>query len=122
VDIRRLIVALALSAAAIAGCGGDSTGTKQADFLDQHVAARQQSIKKAVKDGTLPPVALQMIRSDGTINISFIDGPKGDKDIVHTNGSTGPKLKWDLNRDGKIERSERTITERELYDTTLGLR
>jgi hypothetical protein len=120
--VRRLIVAMALTAAAFGGCGGDSTGAKQADFLDQHMAARQQSIKKAVKDGVLPPVALQMLRSNGEINISFIDGPKGDKDVVHTNGSTGPKLKWDLDQDGKIERSERTITERELYDATLGLR
>jgi hypothetical protein len=32
----------------------------------------------------------------------------------------GKKLVWDLNRNGKIDASERTITERELYDATLG--
>jgi hypothetical protein len=35
-------------------------------------------------------------------------------------GASGKKLVWDLNRNGKIDPSERTITERELFDATLG--
>jgi hypothetical protein len=56
------------------------------------------------------------------MNINFIDGPNNDRDVVRSSadGTTGKKLAWDLDQDGRIERSERTITERELYDATLG--
>jgi hypothetical protein len=122
---RRLIAVLAVCAVAAAGCGGSSSsdGALQAkEQADHYQANRQAAIKQAVRDGRLPPVALDMLRSDGEIDISFINGPKGDEDVVHTHGATGPPLKWDLNGDGKIGADERTITERELYDATLGLR
>jgi hypothetical protein len=125
---RRLIAGLAVCAAAAvaaAGCGGSSSDDGEAQAkqqADRYQANRQAAIKKAVADGRLPPVTLDMLMPDGEINISFIDGPKGDKDLVHTDGSTGPALKWDLNQDGKISAAERKITERDLYDATLGLR
>ena len=55
------------------------------------------------------------------LNISFIDGPNGDGDIVHTPGGSWQKLEWDLDHDGKVSAEEREITERDLYDATLGL-
>jgi hypothetical protein len=121
---RRLIGVLAVCAVAAAGCGGGSSsdGAVQAkQQADHYQANRQAAIKQAVRDGRLPPVALDMLRPDGEIDISFIDGPNGDQDVVRTHGATGPPLKWDLNGDGKIGANERTITERELYDATLGL-
>jgi hypothetical protein len=125
---RRLIGSLAVCAAAAVaavGCGGSSSddGDVQAkQHADRYQANRQAAIKKAVHDGRLPPVTLDMLMPDGEIDISFIDGPKGDQDVVHTHGATGPPLKWDLDQDGKISADERKITERELYDATLGLR
>jgi hypothetical protein len=124
---RRLttsIAVLAVAAGLAAGCGGDSASEDEAQakqVTDHHQARRQAKIKQAVQDGRLPPVTLDMLLPDGEINISFIDGPNGDKDIVHTQGRTGPKLKWDLDQDGKISAEEREITERELYDATLVL-
>lgn len=64
-----------------------------------------------------------MLQPDGTIDISIVDGPNGDEDVVRTGpgGESGPKLKWDLDGDGTISADEREITERERYDATLGL-
>jgi hypothetical protein len=125
---RRLIASLAVCAAAAvaaAGCGDSSSGDGEAQAkqqTDQYQAQRQAAIKKAVHEGRLPPATLDMLMPDGEINISFIDGPKGDQDVVHTHGTSGPPLKWDLDGDGKISAAERTVTERELYNATLALR
>jgi hypothetical protein len=72
--------------------------------------------------GDLPPVARYVLHPNGGLNVNFIDGPNGDNDVVRTGsaGTTGKKLVFDLNRNGKIDPGERTITERELYDATLG--
>src|SRR5262245_56361534 len=120
---RRLVILTVIATAALAGCGGSSDDGELAakQQADRYQTGRATAIKKAVDDGRLPPVALDMVRTDGSINISFIDGPNGDADIVRTHGATGPKLAWDLDGDGKISKAERTITERELYDATLGL-
>ena len=77
-----------------------------------------------MQQGKLPPVALHVLHPDGTLNVNFIDGPNNDGDIVHSgaDGTSGKKLVWDLNQDGKISKAERTITERDLYDATLGAR
>ena len=40
------------------------------------------------------------------------------RDANRYGGKTGKKLKWDLNQNGRIDRSERTITEQELYAAT----
>lgn len=109
-----LVVAAALLAA---GCGGDDEPP-----TDNSAMVRRENIINAVVDGHLPPVALMVYPWTQDVEINFIDGPNGDEDIVHTHGRRGPKLRWDLDEDGKIERDERTITERELYDATLKYR
>ena len=62
-----------------------------------------------------------MFDLNGRFDFRFIDGPKGDEDVIRSSadGTRGPKLRWDLDQDGRIGRSEREITERELYDATL---
>jgi hypothetical protein len=115
-----LLAAVVLGAA---GCGGDDD--PQSGEVEQMKAfeeTRTAQLEKLVSDGVVPPVATRLYNPNGTLNIDFIDGPNGDNDVVRTSedGASGKKLAWDLDQDGKIERSERTITERELYDATLG--
>jgi hypothetical protein len=120
---RRLILALSLLCC-VAGCGDDgATDAETKAAMDARQAERLEKVERAVDDGRLPPVVLAMFRPDGSIDISFIDGPNGDEDIVRSGegGRSGPKLEWDLDGDGKITADEREITERELYDATLGL-
>ncbi len=120
---RGLVIAALLIGAGVVGCGESSDGEVQAVQQAEHYqAARAATIRKAVDDKRLPPVTLDMLRSDNSIRVSFIDGPNGVRDIVHTHGADGPKLRWDLDQDGKISRDERTITEQELYDATVRLR
>jgi hypothetical protein len=85
-------------------------------------STRMAQLEKLVRDGIVPPVATRLYNPNGTLNVDFIDGPRGDNDVVRTSqdGASGKKLTWDLDQDGRIDRSERTITERELYDATLG--
>jgi len=109
-----IVVAAALLAA---GCGGGDEPPS-----DNSAEVRRENIINAVVDGHLPPVALMVYPWTQDVEINFIDGPNGDEDIVHAHGRRGPKLRWDLDEDGKIERDERTITERELYDATLKYR
>jgi hypothetical protein len=118
---RRLIV-LALAAAIAAGCGEDEPPAAD-DKVAKEQAERRAKVERAVEAGRLPRVALELFRPDDSVNISFVDGPNGDEDVVRTGagGESGPKLEWDLDGDGKISADEREITERELYDATLGL-
>jgi hypothetical protein len=116
--------AVLLICALFAACGddadkADSEAVKQMQAFESH---RMAQIEKLVDDGVVPPVATRLYNPNGTLNVDFIDGPNGDNDVVRSSqdGATGKKLEWDLDQDGKIERSERTITERELYDATLG--
>ena len=116
----RLTSAVLLGAA---GCGGEDD--PQAGEVGQMKAfeqTRMAQLEQLVSDGVVPPVATRLYNPNGTLNIDFIDGPNGDNDVVRTSkdGASGKKLAWDLDQDGKIERAERTITERELYDATLG--
>ena len=93
-------------------------------MIDRLQQQRRAKVERAVDAGSLPSVALEMFEPNGMIDISIVDGPRGgDEDVVRTqdHGRSGPKLRWDLDEDGRIERDERTITERELYDATLGL-
>ena len=98
------------------------TGRAQIDAY-QHV--KQVSVAAEVAYGKLPPEALGMLRSNGEIDISFVDGPSGDQDLVPNDSNQdgildGGNLSFDLDQDGRIDPSEETITERELYDATLG--
>ena len=124
---RRLIALALVGAAFLAGCGEDeptAAEEKAKEAVDEQQADRRAKVERAVEAGRLPPVALEMFRPDDTVNVSFVDGPNGDQDVVRAGagGESGPKLKWDLDGDGKISANEREITERELYDATLGLR
>jgi hypothetical protein len=120
---RRLIVlGLVLVAGVAAGCGEDEPAASNGnDVVDAQQAERRAKVERAVDEGRLPPVALELFRADGSVNVSFVDGPNGDEDVVRTGsgGESGPKLKWDLDGDGKLSAAEREITERELYDATL---
>jgi hypothetical protein len=124
--ITVLIVALALVLTGLAGCGDEDNPAFSKDVkqqMDSASASRRAKVESLVDRGKLPQVALRVLHSDGTLNVNFIDGPSYDRDVVHTgpDGISGKKLVWDLNHDGKISRSERTITERDLYDATLGV-
>jgi hypothetical protein len=119
--ITRLFVAAALVLPA-AACGGESEPDPEVEQMRAFESARMDQLEKLVSDGVVPPVATRLYNPNGTLNVDFIDGPKGDNDVVRSSddGASGKKLSWDLDQDGTIERSERTITERELYDATLG--
>jgi hypothetical protein len=123
---RRLASLLAVAAGLLAaGCGDDAPSSGDANgVVDAEQADRRAKVEQAVESGRLPPVALELFRPDGSVNISFVDGPNGDDDVVRTGsgGESGPKLEWDLDGDGSISAAEREITERELYDATLELR
>jgi hypothetical protein len=119
---RQVIaVAAAVAVAMIGtGCGGKENAAFSPDRqkqFDDYAKTRRADVEKKVRSGALPPQALLVIRPNGTANANFIKGPNFDKDIVRTR--SGKKLAWDLNQDGKIEKSERTITERDLYNATL---
>jgi hypothetical protein len=123
--ISVLIVGLALVVTGLAGCGDEDNPAFSKDVkqeMDSATSSRRAKIEGLVDSGKLPQVALRVLHSDGTLNVNFIDGPSYDRDVVHTgaDGISGKKLVWDLDHDGKIEKSERTITERDLYDATLG--
>jgi hypothetical protein len=81
---------------------------------------RQAFIRDEVRRGLLPPETLRMLQPDGTIEIDFVPGPGGDEDLV-LHEDSGRPLSWDLDGSGRITRDERRITERELYDATLGM-
>ena len=121
---RRLIVLAVAGAVLAGGCGEDgATDGESKAATDAKQAERREKVERAVDEGRLPPVALDLFRPDGSVDISFIDGPDGDEDVVRSEdgGRSGPPLEWDLDGDGKISADEREITERELYDATLGL-
>lgn len=88
----------------------EQTSVDQASLL----GLKRLTVAAYVEHGHLPPEALNTINPNGTID---------DRDVVRTelNGTRGKKLVWDLDQNGKIDESERTITERELYDATLGI-
>jgi len=121
-----LLAVAGLVALFAGGCGGDepSAAEKQVkEEFDRAAASRREAVDRMVADGKLPPVAKHVLNTNGTLNVNFIDGPMGDEDVVRlsSDGSSGKKLAWDLDQNGKIDESERTITERELYDATLGI-
>jgi hypothetical protein len=124
--VRRLAAlgALALALTAV-GCGGsdkDGAADQSKAQVQAAEATTKDKIELLIRERKVPPVARRLINANGTTTVNFIDGPNYDRDVVRTSadGATGKKLAWDLNGDGKIGRAERTITERDLYDATLG--
>lgn len=89
--------------------------------MDAFGPLKRLAVAAQVNAGQLPVVALNTVDLDGTLNVNFIDGPLGDNDIVMVDpdgdGVRDTPLEWDLDHDGTPERN---ITERELYDATLG--
>jgi hypothetical protein len=122
--MRRVAGALIAAAVVVplAACGGDDPApAEQAKATTEaKIESRRTEIELMVRNGKLPPIAKNLIAADGSMNLDFIDGPEYANDIVRTgpDGTTGKKLQWDLNQNGKIDRSERTITEQELYAAT----
>jgi hypothetical protein len=123
---RRLTAAALLVAGATApawvlgGCGGASADEADKSVRDQHIrvaAAKRAAVEQAIRERKLPPIAVELFRPDGTIDVSFIDGPNHAEDVIRTrdHGRSGPPLRWDLDGDGRISRDERTITEAQLY-------
>lgn len=118
---RRIALLAATGLALVlGGCGDDENPAFSDDTREQLEAegqARIAEIEAKVRQGELPPVARMVINPDGTTNINFIDGPKQTEDIVRSSddGTSGPRLEWDLDGDGKVERN---ITELQLYEAT----
>ncbi len=108
-----------------AGCGGDDEGRGDTySRADQNADIRRvqmRLIEQQVRAGELPPITSKMFKLDGRFDFEFIDGPRGDKDVIRSSddGTRGRKLRWDLNSNGRVDPAEREITERELYDATL---
>jgi hypothetical protein len=80
------------------------------DQMDAFGPLKRLSVAGQVNAGQLPVAAMDTVDIDGGLNVNFINGPHGDNDVV-------PGLSWDLDGDGKLEHN---ITERQLYDATLG--
>jgi hypothetical protein len=91
------------------------------DQMDAFGSIKRLTVAAQVNAGQLPADALSTVDLDGTLNVNFVDGPLGDNDVVRidTNGDgvADKNLVWDLDHDGKPETE---ITERQLYDATLG--
>jgi hypothetical protein len=124
--MRRVAGALAAAALAVplGACGDDEPApSEQAKAATEaRTESRRTEIELMVRNGKLPPIARELVGADGSMNLDFIDGPEYANDVVRTgpDGKTGKKLRWDLNQNGRIDRSERTITEQELYAATAG--
>jgi hypothetical protein len=124
--MRRLAGALiaATLVVPLTACGDDEPApSEQANAATEaKIESRRTEIELMVRNGKLPPIAKNLIAADGSMNLDFIDGPEYANDVVRTgpDGTTGKKLQWDLNQNGRIDRSERTITEQELYAATAG--
>jgi hypothetical protein len=121
ISLAPLVAALAI---ALSGCGdgdGGALSKGNAKQMDARAAADAAKVDRMIEKGELPPVARRVLDLDGTLKVNFIDGPNGDNDVVHegADGTSGKKLVWDLDGNGKIDAAERTLTERELYDATL---
>jgi hypothetical protein len=121
-QLRSVAVALVV-AALVGACGEDETPSPAEQAKAQteaRIESRRTEIELMVREGKLPPIARNLIAADGAMDLDFIDGPKYANDVVRTgpDGKTGKKLQWDLNQNGRIDRSERTITEQELYAAT----
>jgi hypothetical protein len=122
-QLTALLVGMAI-AGALTGCGSDKSSVSSQEVHQKFAAegeARREAIDKLVREGKLPPIARRIVNPDGTVNLDFIETKPGKNDVVRSgpDGTTGKKLVWDLNPNGKIDPSERTITENELYKATV---
>jgi hypothetical protein len=89
--------------------------------VDAFEDMRKLSIEAQIHLGQLPPEARDLIHTNGTNTVNFIDGPSYDHDIVKVDANhdgVPENLKWDLNHDGVPETE---ITERDLYDASFNI-
>jgi hypothetical protein len=111
------LLAAAAAAAAFASCGGGNDDTKQALAAHGRQVARDRAtVREAIRNKQLPPVSLKMFDKDG-LRVNFTGGP-GAQDVVKQNGKP---LAFDLNQNGRIDKSERRITERRLHDAVMSI-
>jgi hypothetical protein len=121
-DKGRLKLAAVAIAVALSSCGGGDDGDGGRAALAKQFAREHRKAEKAVQDGRLPKEALQMFDSKGRIQSDFIGRP-GSQDVVKedTDGDGKPdrNLRFDLDRDGKVEPGERRITESRLFSALI---
>lgn len=118
-DVAGLLCAVGVG---LTGCGGsDEDSDSRVDQNDDIKMLRMRLVEAQVKRGELPPVTTRLFRLDGSVDFRTIGGPKGDDHVVRSSadGTRGPKLRWDLDQNGRIDPNEREITARDLYDATL---
>jgi hypothetical protein len=126
--VQRTAIVLGAVAVAVAGVaiarGGEDADEEYAKRewrkLQAERKERRDGIKAAIRERSLPPVALEMFPADGEYDGDIIPRPDGDgdqNDVIHLggDGTRGRKLRWDLDGDGRIDRGEREITESELW-------
>ena len=115
--MRRLVLVLLVAAA---GCGEENSAfsPETRDLVQKQVEERRAHIERKVREGALPPVARLLIAPDGAMNLDFTGGPTDDVVRTSADGSRGKKLQWHLDQNRRIDRTERTITEQELYAAT----
>lgn len=115
------LVPLALSVVVLfVGCGEENSAfsPETRAVVEEQIEQRRAHIERRVREGALPPVARLLIAPDGAMNLDFLNGPTDDVVRTRADGTSGRKLQWDLDQDGRISRDERTITEQELYAAT----
>jgi hypothetical protein len=126
--VRRVAIVLGAAGVAIAGVaiarGGEDADREYAERRMRELAAEEKQLRDrvvaAIRARRLPPVALEMFPADGEDDGDIIPRPEGDgdqKDVIHAggDGTSGRKLAWDLDDDGRISRGEREVTEAELW-------
>jgi hypothetical protein len=109
------LLAAVTAVAALASCGGGNDDTRKAvASQDRQIARDRATVRQAIRNKQLPPVSLKMFDKDG-LRVNFTGGPGAD-DVVKQGGKP---LAFDLNQDGRIDKSERRITERRLHDAVM---
>jgi len=91
--ITRLFVAAAL-VLPVAACGGESEPDPEVEQMRAFESARMDQLEKLVSDGVVPPVATRLYNPNGTLNVDFIDGPKGDNDVVRSTFLSPVSIPW----------------------------
>jgi hypothetical protein len=119
------VLAATVTAIVVVDRRNDAEREREAQASWRKLDAERQEFRgrlmAAIRAKRLPPVALEMYPRYGLSDGDIIPRPDGDgdqNDVIHLgrDGTTGRKLAWDLDRDGRISRDEREITEEELWN------
>jgi hypothetical protein len=121
VSVAAAVAAVAMPAAVLASCGSNNREKQNKEAIakiDREWAHQRRLAEQAVRDRRLPPESLEIYREKGIIQSDFTGGP-GSHDVVKqdTNGDGKPDrdLRFDLDQNGRLDSSERRITEDRLY-------